>query len=114
MISTALQPAVLDTIAQAEARAEAARASWRGDAGVTSKGAAVAALYRLVRALPQLGADERAEVLALVATELATVAGLTLEVAGTETLLVIDPRCGAVSVAEGSDDCPTCRLSGTP
>jgi hypothetical protein len=107
MIATASPPVALDAIA------EAARASWRGDTAVTPKGAAVAALYHLVRALPQLGADDRAEVMSLVAAELVSVAGLGLDAAGVETLLVIDPRCGAVSVAEGSGDCPTCRPSGT-
>jgi hypothetical protein len=55
-------PAPLNTIQQAEQRA-----AWAGDAVLTPHGVAVAALHRLTRALDELGAADRAAVLALLA-----------------------------------------------
>ena len=63
---------MLNTIEQAEACAAAMRASWTGDTALTPRGAAVAAIYRLRRALAQLGAEDRAAVMVLL-VELAPV-----------------------------------------
>jgi hypothetical protein len=105
----------LTTVQQAEARAAAMRASWTGTTVLAPKGTAVAALYRFLRAARALDSAARADVTRLLAEELAALAGLTIETdTSDELLVVLDPRCGAVSVALGSDDCPTCRPPATP
>jgi hypothetical protein len=58
---------MLNTIEQAEDRAATMRASWTGNTALTLRGEAVAAVYRLRRALAQLGAEDRAAVMALLA-----------------------------------------------
>ena len=62
---------MLNTIEQAEDRAATMRASWTGDTALSLRGTAVAAIYRLRRALAQLGAEDRAAVLELLDLELA-------------------------------------------